>query len=307
MDWQQELIERIAAKPCTGYGSADSPATEPSALAALALAGFNRWGSVQRVAAWLAELQAADGSIGVRATEPQPCWPTSLAMLTWLSYRQNRNHLSREYQTQIEQATQWILAHRGLMLPHTPDTGHDSMIDAWSWVDDTHAWVEPTALHVIALKAAGYGEHVRTRSAIAMLLDRQLPTGGWNYGNTIILGNQLRAHVQPTSLALVALAGEPAAIAQTKPSLTYLQETVDGSTPVLSLCWALIALASQQIFPPMSERWLESAFHRIERTDASIHKFALIALALQKANCALIELPAKGQHSSTTPPAVTPA
>ena len=305
MDWQHELVERLTAKPCTGYGRADSPATEPSALAALALAGVNRWDPSRNVAEWLRELQATDGSIGVRANERQPCWPTSLAMLTWIAHC--RNHSSQPYQTQIQRAAQWILAHRGVTMPRTPETSHDSTIDAWSWVADTHAWVEPTALHVLALKAAGFGGHTRTRSAIAMLLDRQLPSGGWNYGNTVVLGNRLRAHVQPTGLALLALAGEPVDDPRSKQSLAYLQESVDGSTPVSSLCWALIALASRQKFPPIADRWLESAYHRVQRSDASIHKFALIALALQKGNSALIELPANGQHSSDTLPAVASA
>ena len=299
MEWQYELIERLAAKPCTGYGRADSLATEPSALAGLALAGAKRWDASRLVADWLAEIQSEDGSVGVRATEPQPGWPTSLAMLTWIAHC--RHHTSRPYQTQIDKAAQWILSHRGLPLPKSVESGHDSTLDAWSWVDETHAWVEPTAFHVLALKAGGFGQHARTRSAIAMLLDRQLPNGGWNYGNTIVLGNVLRPHLQPTGLALLALTGEPTAAQRLHKSQAYLQTELVATSPVSSLCWGLIASTAQQTIPPLTERWLEGAYNRVQRTDALVHKFALIALALQLDKSPIVELPASCDFVERSP------
>ena len=61
-------------------------------------------------------------------------------------------------------------------------------------------------------RAGSEGRRQRRRSGgprgSAVLLDRQLPGGGLNYGNTYVLGQLMRPHVQPTGIALLALAGE---------------------------------------------------------------------------------------------------
>src|SRR4030065_1592055 len=67
--------------------------------------------------------------------------------------------------------------------------------------------VEPTALSLIALRIAGNGENELAREATRMLMDRQLPTGGWNYGNTFVYGHELYPQPENTGLALDALAG----------------------------------------------------------------------------------------------------
>ena len=161
VDWRDELIDRLAAQPCTGYGRADSPATEPSALAAMALAAAGRLDAARQVADWLAGFQASDGSVGVRATTAHPCWPTSLAVLTWAT--QHECDGSRHYQPLIDRSVRWMVSHQGVTLPPNGGQGHDAMLQAWPWVDETHTWVEPTALHVLALKAIGQGYHPRTR------------------------------------------------------------------------------------------------------------------------------------------------
>ena len=93
----------------------------------------------------------------------------------------------------------------------------------WPWVLGTHSWIEPTAFNVLALKAAGRGEHPRTREAVRLLVDRLLPTGGCNYGNTTVLGQQLRPHLAPTGLVLLSLAGEQINDSRIAKSLAYLQ------------------------------------------------------------------------------------
>jgi hypothetical protein len=75
-------------------------------------------------------------------------------------------------------------------------------------VAGTHSWIEPTALGVIALKAAGHERHERVQEAIRMILDRQLPHGGWNYGNTFVFGRELRPMPESSGAALAGLAGQ---------------------------------------------------------------------------------------------------
>ena len=65
----------------------------------------------------------------------------------------------------------------------------------------------PTSLAIIALRVAGLGDHERVQEAKRLLLDRQLPDGGWNYGNTKVFGQELHPMPETTGVALSALSG----------------------------------------------------------------------------------------------------
>lgn len=289
MGWREELVERISQQPCRGYGDTDSVATEPSALAALALAGEGRFEALGTVARWLGGIQRPNGSVGVRASEPEPCWPTSLAVLVWIAAERWGNDLS--FAGARNKAIDWILTHRGETITRDEVIGHDTELSAWPWVAGTHAWVEPTALHVLALKAAGLTRHTRTRDAVRMLVDRQLPHGGWNYGNTFVLGRELRFHLQPTSMALLALATEPQVADSLTRSLDLLRRSVTPTTTIASLAWACLALAAHGQEVTWLEDRLEAGYERIRKRQWSLHKSALLLLALQRADSALVALP----------------
>lgn len=263
----------------------------------MALAAAGRVDSARQVADWLVGLQASDGSVGVRASNRQPCWPTSLAVLTWATVHKSES--SRHYQLAIERSVHWMISHQGVTLPPNTGHGHDTMLEAWPWVDDTHAWVEPTALHVLALKAIGLGSHPRTREAVRMLINRQLPTGGLNYGNTVVLGRLLRPHIQPTGLALLALAGETNESKSMQRSLAYLRGQLNSSTTTTSLSWSLLALAAHNQRPDEADVWLEAAYQRTIRREASLHKLALLSLAYLRGNAPVILLPAQQQNSTS--------
>lgn len=292
MNWRDELVDRLVQNPYCGYGKSDRFATEPSALSALALAGAGQIDGSNHVAQKLKDLQAPNGSVGVREGEREPCWTTSLAVLAWMAMREIDQDES-SYVTAVDRAVGWILGSRGLTHDRQRDLGHDCSIPAWPWVDGTHAWVEPSALHVLALKATGHGAHARARDAVHMLLDRQLPQGGWNYGNTFVLGRPLRAHLQPTGIALLALAGETDTSSRHRQSVQYLLTNVSARTSTTSLCWGLLALAAYRLTPRAADSWLESAFHRTLQRDQSALKLALIALALQKEEALVVKLPKK--------------
>jgi len=76
-----------------------------------------------------------------------------------------------------------------------------------AWVEKTYAWVVPTSLGIIALKTHGMQNHARVKEGVALLLDRQLPDGGWNYGDTFTFGTQLLSFPDTTGFALEALSG----------------------------------------------------------------------------------------------------
>lgn len=298
MAWQSEITDRLNAAPCCGYRSDDPPATEPTALAAMALVTAGQLTGAARAADWLRHLQAEDGSLGVRVADPEPCWPTSLAVLAWLAVR-NATNTSTGYDDAIERAVQWILANQGVPSEQREACQHDTTLKAWPWVAGTHGWVEPTAFHVLALQAVGLGDHPRVREAIAMLLDRQLATGGWNYGNTVVLGNTLRPHVQPTGIALLALAREVERERLVQRSVEFLLEQAPLATTAMSLAWSSLGLASCERWRP-DDRQLEATYQRVCLRDSSGYKLALLLHAAQGSESALIRIPSAGSREWRT-------
>jgi hypothetical protein len=273
MSWLDQTLDELTRRPVCGYASDAAPAAEPTALAAIALHVHGRSEASRPALDWLAKIQSDDGSVGVREGEATPAWPTSLAVSAWKAIA------PEQFGGRIERAVTWILSARGETTPRAVEFGHDTEIAAWSYAEATHSWIEPTALHVIALKAAGRGEHARTRDGVRMLIDRQLPDGGCNYGNTSVLGQMLRPHVQPTGVALLALAGEDDPSGRIEKSVTWLRQAIGPRTTAASLGWALLALRAHGALPDQADDWLVAAHRRVQGHDRSPHKLALLALA----------------------------
>jgi hypothetical protein len=198
--------------------------------------------------------------------------------------RANGLHAGRKY------GIDWLLATKGEIVTETEPLSHDRTLIGWPWIDGTHSWVEPTALCVLALKATGHGQHPRTREAVRLLVDRLLPTGGCNYGNTFVLGQKLLPHVQPTGLCLLALADERIADPRLARSINYLHQSLAQGVATTSLCYALLGLAAHGERPKQTTAWLDGAFHRVSQRDNSPCKLALLALAAMDAECPLITL-----------------
>jgi hypothetical protein len=142
----------------------------------------------------------------------------------------------------------------------------------------THSWVEPTALAVLALKAAGHGGHPRTREAARLLIDRLLPGGGCNYGNTVVLGQQLVPHVQPTGLTMLALAGEHDPSGGIERSIDYLLRTLDEHTPPASLAYGLMGMSAHGRECCIAEEWLSAAAANARKRQSPL-EMALLLLA----------------------------
>jgi hypothetical protein len=222
---------------------------------------------------WLLAQQSSTGSIGVTASRDAPCWPTALAILLW-------SRLDRKtFGDAIDRAVAWTLAERGLTHERRPHAGHDTKLVGWSWAAHTHSWLEPTAMFVLALKAVGQSDHPRTREAVRLLVDRQLPDGGCNYGNTIVLGQELLPHIEPTGVVMMALAGEALVDPRIERSLEYLKRELSPTTPTASLSYGLLGLTAHHRAPDNKLAWLEAARSRTINREASPFKLALIALA----------------------------
>ena len=136
---------------------------------------------LKRARSRLAADQLPDGRVCISPDHPEVYWPTSLAVFAW--------HQSPEHRENQARAADFLITSSGTHCPREADSpsAHDTNIKGWPWIADTHSWAEPTALAMMALKIAGYGGHQRVKEATRLLLDRQLPQGGWNYGNTLVL------------------------------------------------------------------------------------------------------------------------
>ena len=190
----------------------------------------------------LTTAQDPDGRVSISREHEEAYWPTALGVLAWHGSEAHEPHCSR--------GVLFLLSTTGHHFRKGPDapTGHDPSIPGWPWIDGTHSWIEPTALGVIALTATGHGQHDRVHEAIRMMLDRQLPHGGWNYGNTTVYGRELHPMPESTGAALAGLAGqaEQGTVAR---SLDYLQGEVDRLRTPISLGWGLLGLAAWDLWP----------------------------------------------------------
>jgi hypothetical protein len=106
----------------------------------------------------------------------------------------------------VRGAVHWLATTQARSEPAAAAVPHDPTLRGWSWTTDTFGWVEPTAWAVLALRSVGE-EETAVGDGIAVLRDRECATGGWNYGNRVVLGEELSPYVQTTGLALLALWG----------------------------------------------------------------------------------------------------
>lgn len=293
--WVNDAVHRLATAASWSYGPTGECAAEPTALTALALAAHGA--AHDAPIKWLLQQQTAEGSVGVTAAQATPGWPTSLAALAWIAAQSATQ--AAPCRTARELAVAWLLSRAGKRIVDdgqaaAPGKSHDKTLVGWPWIDGTHSWIEPTAFAILALRATGQGRHARTVEGQRLLVDRLLTTGGCNYGNTWVLGQELRPHVQPTGVCLLALAGTGANDPRIEKSLRYLETNIDHLTGTSSLCFGLLALAAHGR-PLASADKLLSARHA--RTDGSPYKLALLVLAALGAKSPLIELPRQGTES----------
>ena len=275
-------LDRLASERRWTYRASRDSSAEPAAWAAMALAAYGRLAEAAEPANWLAELQQPNGAVGVNQAEVEPCWPTSLAMLAWHSL--DKTTTSTRFRQHIERAVNWSLADCGEAAPRSPEIGHDTEIVGWSWAAATHSWLEPTCFFVLALNAVGLKKHVRTRDGVRLVRDRLLAEGGANYGNTVVMGQTLLPHVQPTGLAMLVLASEGDADGRVAKSLRYLEESIDEQTPPASLSFACLGLTAYNRRPPAATDWVQRCLEANHPALSTYERSLLLLAALPDAS-----------------------
>jgi hypothetical protein len=241
--WERGLPEGGFAAKIGGNYRPDSTAW---AVLALSAAG-TKDNHLEPSRARLVDSQLKDGRVCALPEFPDTYWPTPLAILAWQG---------SQYQLEAQlHAIEFLIHTTGLHWKRRDDSpvANDPGIQGWPWIANTHSWVEPTAISLIALERAGYGTHKRANEATHMLMDRQLSHGGWNYGNTVVFDQELRPMPENTGMALNALAGRVTEEKVTR-SLHYLEFQIKKLRTPLSLGWSLLGLGAWGKRPDHAEK-----------------------------------------------------
>ena len=273
-----------------GYRPGTASSVEPSALASLALlATSTHDAEAQAVARWIvARCRRLDGSttVSARSEADTPGWTTPFALLLW-------NALGG-FENERAGAVAWLMATKGKGYPLVPNgpMGHDTRLIGWPWVADTHSWVEPTSTALLALAPRVPADDPRVVEGVRVLLDRAIPTGGWNLGNPVVFGKPIRPLPGPTGLALLALARlahDHAPRSIIDGALAYSQGVVRQTNAPVSLGWATLGLRAWDAGPDVEAAdHLAAATDRTLGRDPSPVELAMLLLAIGERSLAVL-------------------
>jgi hypothetical protein len=241
--WRQLLQEVQSARNADGgwgYRRGGQSRLEPTALCLLALSAADADPEGAVLARW-----PRDGALLIDPhTRSVNASDNGVALLAACDARVGAGAATAGMAASLVAA---LVQSKGLKLPPSPTTNRqDNSLQGWSWVPGTFSWVEPTAWCVLALKRwARMHSDPSTRARIAegerLLIDRVCREGGWNYGNSNVLGKELFAYIPTTALGLLALQNRRDQAAVIK-SLNYLSAHCLDERSGLSLSLSRIAL-----------------------------------------------------------------
>lgn len=137
---------------------------------------------------------------------------------------------------------------KGKRIPPSTTNRQDNSLQGWSWTADTFSWVEPTAWCLLAMKQWARTPRTSTETARIeagerLLVDRCGLTGGWNYGNSNMLGQELKPFIPTTAIALLALQ-DRRSLPEVQRSVAFLERNATGERSGAALSLGLIALSA---------------------------------------------------------------
>jgi hypothetical protein len=259
----QGAVKAIALRelPGGGFGYSDAGAFSPEATAwaIMALTASEKHPDIaQRACDRLADCQLSDGRVSAVKGFDAAAWPTALSILAWKCVP--------GYRQPLDAGIRFLLSFKGEHRPkasHSP-AGHDTSIVGWPWIEQTHSWIEPTCISMLALKANGHNHHPRIREAARMIMDRQLSGGGWNYGNTTVFGKALLPMPEHTGQALCVLNGLTGQ-ASVQASIDYLLRCMGSIRTPMALAWILHGLGMWSQLPLQWKRSVVESFELQKR------------------------------------------
>jgi hypothetical protein len=229
-----------------GYKAGQMSLVEPTAFCLLAVHSSGNTAGTVRGLEFLKTCQKESGAVSIDPKSTDGSWMAYAAILAFHALGAA---------VQESRLKSWILSFEDASGRFTPADiksvaeayRYDASIMGWPWTPNTTGWVEPTALFVIALIRTGVlANEKRIRSGVDLLLDRALPSGGWNFGNPYAKSHELEANLLSTALALAALgaAGMPEGRPAVSAGLRFLARSLAGDVSTASCAWALLALKS---------------------------------------------------------------
>jgi hypothetical protein len=248
--------------------------TESTSFALMALKSLHDKPFDRQMAAglnWLVRYQRDDGSWSLNEeTSKQGSWTTPIAVLALLSFQDQSQRISR--------AVKWILAQEGMkpgwfasllfrlsLARKTVEL--DPYLNGWPWTPGAFSWVEPTSYCLMALKksrplVAGTNVEARIQQGEALLYDRMCESGGWNYGNSKVLGEALWPYPDVTAVALIALRDRAANEANQR-SLLALQGMMRESASGIALGWGILCV---KLYDEDTRRWEKILLANFQKT-----------------------------------------
>jgi len=271
-----------------GWGSVKGKRsnTESSSFALMALKSLERKPFDRQTTAglkWLLQHQRDDGSWSLNDVSKQSSWTTPIAVLTLLAFQDQREHVLR--------AAKWILTQEGKKPGWVASllvrlslvkkmTELDPYLSGWSWTAGTFSGVEPTSYSLMALKRLkgsldGTNCEERIRQGEMLIYDRMCENGGWNYGNSRVLGEALWPYPDVTAVALIALQDRTTSEANQK-SLRALDAMMREAASGTALGWGILCLT---LYKQDVREWKKILVKNFEKTRFLAETKAL-ALAL---------------------------
>ena len=203
---QRALVAGRNADGGWGYYAGKSSRLEPTCWALLALGSAGDARAIRQSASpWLLQCRRPAGWL-----VENPEWPVNIAFnaLAAFTLLHHRDVATDEARSRL---LAFVVASKGAPAPPSDSIRQDNRLQGWSWMDATFSWVEPTCWGLLALKkarSAGFVDsatHARIAEAERLLIDRTCQPGGWNFGNAMVMGQDLRPYVPTTALGLLAM------------------------------------------------------------------------------------------------------
>lgn len=209
-------------------------AAEPTIHAVLAgLAGGATSDELADSVSWLSRVCNQDGSVGCSSdVSDQGLWLTAPYAIAMAKAGDMRS---------ASAGVDFLLSFVSITASNMKENDLDGSLVGWPWGKGTFSWVEPTAWSLLALEANGKEAHLRAEEGRKLLIDRQIPSGGWNYGNKSVYGQELIPFTDTTALALLALF-DHVSESSIEASLKFLETASVAEESPYALALAALAL-----------------------------------------------------------------
>lgn len=211
---------------------------------------------------YLSRLQHPDGGWGIAAIDLESGWMTGWALWALAGINPPAEQLG----------VNWLLNNSGIRVTDSSDIVGirtllkiDPSVTGWSWQAGDASWVFPTALALIALSRLHLESHSRVGEGIAYLLDRPIPSGGWNIGNPFMVTGELSPTIEDTVISLLALQALGVNNTATQRGSDWLSGRPVHARTAGELAWLTWFYRSQGYVPrPLNDRLTE-----VQRKDGS--------------------------------------